>query len=72
MVSYRCEGEITEDPPGKSTSPSRQYKSRKEEHKLSKEEMIQEAAEAMRKMYYEDVEFFFGMIKKYEKKRQGR
>lgn len=36
---------------------------------MEKEQMIEQAAELMKKMYYEDVEFFFGMIAKFAAKK---
>ena len=36
---------------------------------MEKEQMIEEAVELMKKMYYEDVEFFFGMIAKFAAKK---
>lgn len=36
---------------------------------MEKEQMIEEAAELMKKMYHEDVEFFFGMIAKFAAKK---
>ena len=39
---------------------------------MSKEEMIQAAADAMRKLYYEDVEFFYKFVTGYVQKKGGR
>lgn len=36
---------------------------------MEKEQMIERAAELMKKMYYEDVAFFFGMITKFAAKK---
>lgn len=32
---------------------------------MSKEEMIQKATDILQKMYYEDVEFFYGFLNQY-------
>ena len=36
---------------------------------MSKEEMIQATADTMKKLYYEDVEFFHGLIAQYAQKK---
>lgn len=36
---------------------------------MSKEEMIQSTADTMKKLYYEDVEFFYGLIAQYAQKK---
>ena len=36
---------------------------------MDKEEMIQEAAEVMRHLYYEDVEFFYNFVTGYARKK---
>ena len=36
---------------------------------MEKEQMIEQAVELMKKMYYEDVAFFFGMIVKFAAKK---
>lgn len=36
---------------------------------MSKEEMIQAAVETMNALYYEDVEFFYGFLTRYAKKK---
>lgn len=36
---------------------------------MEKEQMIEQTAELMKKLYYEDVEFFWGMIAQYAAKK---
>ena len=36
---------------------------------MEKERMIEQTAEVMKKLYYEDVEFFWGMIAQYAAKK---
>lgn len=36
---------------------------------MEKERMIEQTAELMKKLYYEDVEFFWGMIAQYAAKK---
>jgi hypothetical protein len=37
---------------------------------MEKEQMIQQMAEIMAKMYYEDVDFFWGMIVQFAKRKK--
>ena len=39
---------------------------------MSKEEMIQAAAETLQKLYYEDAEFFCKMIERFAEKKGGK
>ena len=36
---------------------------------MDKEEMIERIAEILRRLYYEDVEFYYGMIQRYATKK---
>lgn len=36
---------------------------------MDKEEMIERIAEILRRLYYEDVEFYYGMIQRYAAKK---
>lgn len=39
------------------------------EYAMDKEEMIQAVSDILRKMYYEDVEFFYGFLTQYAKRK---